>query len=105
MRNLVAALALGRSCRRSAAFVVVYADGQFPMARKVKSTDWAHLENAVAGRLVPLRAVSYQQLLSLAQTVCASADRRVLDELGAWMADRIETAGTAPRDPAAHADS
>jgi hypothetical protein len=104
MRNLVSALALGRSHQVPAAFVVVYADGRFPMALNVRGQDWVRLATAVADRAVSLRAVSYQQLLSLALTVCAPADRRVLDELGAWMAGKIAAAAAAARDPAVDAD-
>lgn len=94
MRNLVAAYALGRADGNSSAFVVVYADGPFPMANKVKGDDWKQLVTAVTGCEVPLRAVSYQQLLALAREGATPADQRVLDDLRAWMARKVTAAAT-----------
>jgi hypothetical protein len=92
MRNLVAARALGRSLGKQAAFVVVYADGPFAMATKVKQPAWQRLEQAVAGRSVPLRAVSHQALLAIAVASASPGDRHILDELSRWMTAKIDVA-------------
>jgi hypothetical protein len=92
MRNLVAAFAMGQHLALSAAFVVVYVDGTFPMARKIASAEWATLLASVAGRAVPLRHVSYQVLLSLAQAAASATDRDVLLELDSWISAKIRKA-------------
>lgn len=92
MRNLVSALALG--CERDvpAAFVVVYADGPFHMAGKIGGDGWRDLVAAVAGRAIPLRAVSYQQLLQLARSVSLPEDVKVLGELSEWLDRKVSEA-------------
>jgi hypothetical protein len=93
MRNLVAAHALGRSLEKRAAFVIIYADGPFPMAAKIKdSDDWVRLQQTVAGRSVPMRAVSYQTLLAIAEACGSPADRKTLEALGRWMAGKMDAA-------------
>jgi hypothetical protein len=99
MRNLVAALALSQSHHLPSAFVVVYVDGPFPIASYVNGQDWRRLEAAVAAHSIPLRAISYQRLLSLAQQVSAPTDRRALEELGVWMGDKFKAAIGAPGVP------
>lgn len=80
-----------------AAFVVVYADGRFPMADKVRSAGWRSLVAAVAGRAIPLHAVSYQQLLQLAGSVALPDDVVALDKLSKWLDRKVGEAGTAAR--------
>ena len=92
MRNLVAARAWGRTLEKQSAFVVVYADGPFPMAIKVKEAAWSRLEQAVAGRSVAFRAISYQALLTVAQKNAVPIDRPMLEELGRWITARIDSA-------------
>lgn len=92
MRNLAAAAALGRAVGAPSAFVVVYADGPFPMAQKVKGPAWAALALAVAGRAVPLRAVSYQELLRLARQAASNDDAQTLDELTQWIERKLSLA-------------
>ncbi len=91
MRNLVAARALTHKCGVPAAFVVVYADGPFPMARKVRTEEWAALIRLTEGRAVLFRAVSYQHLHSVAAAASSTPDRPELDELSAWMGQKYKT--------------
>ena len=95
MRNLVAALALGEHRHVRPAFVVVYVDGPFPMAKRVAAPEWNRLEDAVRGKKVPLRAVSYQQLLEVALGAAAPNDRVVMEELRFWLIKKIEKATVA----------
>jgi hypothetical protein len=92
MRNLVAALAMMKESGLPAAFVVVFADGPFPMARKVASTEWKQLTASAEGGTVPLRAVSYQQLLESARTAATPADRPIVAELNAWVERKMMVA-------------
>ena len=91
MRNLVAARALTHKCGAPAAFVVVYADGSFPMANKVRTKEWDELMRLTEGRAVPFRSVSYQHLHSVAAAASSTPDRPVLDELSAWMGQKYMT--------------
>jgi hypothetical protein len=85
MRNLVSAFAMGRERGLPSAFVVTYAEGPFPMARKVTTDDWAQLKALAQGRAVPLRTTSYRRLHALAMSSASERDQPVLDELGAWI--------------------
>lgn len=89
MRNLVAAAALGRGAGVPSAFVVVYADGPFPMAQKIKAPAWADLALAVEGGAVPLRAASYQELLRLAREAASNNDAQTLDDLTQWIERKL----------------
>lgn len=85
MRNLVAAAAMGKRDEVPAAFVIVYADGPFSMARKVRSPEWQKLTACVEGGAVPLRTISYQDLLKLALAASTLDDRSLLIDLEKWM--------------------
>ena len=98
MRNLVAARVLARHHGIPSALVVVHVDGPFPMARKVRSEEWARLEALVAGRTVPLRTVSFQDLHTLASTAASPDDRQILGDLWKWM-DRKVSEAADRRDP------
>jgi len=89
MRNLVAARALSRSLDRPSAFVLVYADGAFPIAEKLRRPDWSGFLDSIRGRAVPFRSASYQQLLALAVDEATPSDRGVLRDMGAWMEARF----------------
>lgn len=90
MRNIVAARALSVSAGKAGAFVLAYADGPFPMAGHVASSDWSRLEALVRG-VVPLRAVSYQQLLQVAARAVVAAERGIVSELDSWVNGKIAT--------------
>lgn len=89
MRNLVAALALSRQRGLSSAFVVVYADGPFPMAHRVTTDEWALLKTLTFGSAVPLRTVSYQRLLAVATATASEHERPILGELSVWMEQKL----------------
>jgi hypothetical protein len=105
MRNLLAALELGRRQGVHGVVVVVYVEGPFPMAAKVKGPEWAQLTDAVAGRAVPLRAVSYQELLGLASRAASPGDRAILEELATWISRLIDLVIAKPNALRIHARS
>ena len=90
MRNLVSALALARQKDIPTAVVVVYADGSFPMAKHVDEKDWKEFASIVTGT-VPLRTVSYQTLLAWAKAAALPADLRLVEDLEAWMLNKISS--------------
>lgn len=89
MRNLVAARALGCSLDRPSAFVLVYAEGAFPIAEKLRRRVWSDFLDLIDGRAVPFRSVSYQLLLALAAEVATPADQGVLSDMNPWLEHRI----------------
>ena len=91
MRNLVAARALSIAKGVPSAFIVVFADGPFPMARKVRVAEWNELISRTTGREVPMAAMSYQSLLALALRVASSVDRAVLTELHDWVERKVRS--------------
>lgn len=92
MRNLVAARATSEESRMPAAFVIVYADGPFPMAKKVNSEEWQRLIENTSGRAIALRVVSYQQLLKWAVTAAKPAERSIVVDLTAWIDRKLTDA-------------
>jgi hypothetical protein len=91
MRNLVAARALGCSFDLPAAFILVYAEGPFPMAKRIKSPQWDVFLETVAEKAVPFRSVSYQQLIALARSAATATDQGVLSDLADWLDQRLRT--------------
>ena len=59
------------------------------MAGKVRSEEWQRLIESTAGRAVPLRAASYQQLLACAMTAAAPDERPILRDLTAWIERKL----------------
>jgi hypothetical protein len=88
MRNLVAARALAHSRQHPHNFIIAYADGPFPMARKIGANDWNQF-NELLTESVKLRAVSFQRLISLALEASGSSDVLILQQLEAWLSERI----------------
>ncbi len=88
MRNLVASSALAKQAGVPAAFVVVYAEGPFPMATYVGGEDWALFMSKVSGS-VPIRVVSYQALLVWAKAMAVPVDVQVIEGLQAWILGKI----------------
>jgi hypothetical protein len=94
MRNLVAARALSLKARVPAAFGLVYADGPFPMAKKLKDPEWKRqLTKSVAGRAVHLEAVSYQELIRVARKVAIDEDSKTLEDLSDWVHGKFDEVG------------
>jgi hypothetical protein len=94
MRNLVAARALSRNAGVPAAFGLVYADGRFQMAKKLKDKKWKErLMDSVAGRAVHLEAVSYQELIRIAQDAAIVEDLKTLADLWEWVQRKFDDIG------------
>jgi hypothetical protein len=99
MRNLVACAALADS--RPAAVVIVYADGPFPMAAKLRSDEWQDFVRLAANRRVGLHVSSFQELVDLAVQAADQSDDQLLIALREWLNRRItQVADTRAR----HAD-
>ena len=94
MRNLVAARALSQKAGVAAAFGLIYADGPFPIAKKVKDpTRMKELTDSVVGRAVHFEAISYQELIRVARHAAISEDIKQLDELSDWIQRKFDEAG------------
>jgi hypothetical protein len=94
MRNLVAARALSLQAGVPAVFGLVYADGRFPIAKKLKDPAWKKsLTDSVAGRAVHLETVSYQELIRVAQDVAIDEDAETIEELKQWIQRKFDEAG------------
>lgn len=85
MRNLAACSAMTESSKKRGAFVVLYMDGPFPMAKKVRSPEWQKLISLTEGKTVPLITISYQEMLDIAMVAATSADTAVLKRLADWI--------------------
>jgi hypothetical protein len=66
------------------------------MAKKVRTEDWTKLQQKVAAGKVPLRAISYQELLSIAINAASFNDQQVLVELDDWICQLIAVVKTQP---------
>jgi hypothetical protein len=94
MRNLVAARALSQEAGVPAVFGLVYADGPFPIAQKLKDPAWKkQLTDSVAGRAVHFEAVSYQVLIQVAQDAAIDEDIEKLEELKTWVQRKFDEVG------------
>lgn len=85
MRNLVASAALVEGTGRRATFLVLFADGPFPMAQKIKTSEWQNLRALAAGNEVLLAELSYQALIAGALGNARETDRPVLRSLAEWV--------------------
>jgi len=90
MRNTVAAYALGRAQNRWPAFVLLYADGDLPVAKGVKGREWLDFCQQSQQSAVTVRAVSYQTLLDVAAVAARDEDQRIISELKAWVNKKID---------------
>jgi hypothetical protein len=94
MRNLVVARALSLKAGVPAVFVLVYADGPFPMAKKLKDPTWRkQLTDSIAGRAVHFEALSYQELIRVAQDAAIDEDAKKLEELIDWVQRKFDEVG------------
>lgn len=91
MRNLVAAAALAEEANLKPTFVVVYADGNFPMPAKIRSAEWNDFTGKLTSR-VPLRTVSYQEILRLVAEAVDESERGVIAACAAWVERKIRGA-------------
>lgn len=93
MRNMVAAHALERQEGLPHSFIIAYADGPFPMARKIKSGHWQTFADTSTGA-VQLRTVSFQHLIELGMAVTTGSDAAVLGRLDEWVEDKVRRAAS-----------
>lgn len=90
MRNLTGCYAAARASGRAPAFVLAYADGPgLAMAARVRSTEWARLQNRLQPGAITLRAWSYQDLIRLAQA--AVPEDPAWPALARWVDEKIAT--------------
>jgi hypothetical protein len=92
MRQLVAAHELARTYTGGPlqpAFLLVYADGPFPMAQWVNSRRGAALVAHASRHAVPMATVSCQSLIAIARAGALPEDVRVLDELAEWVRHKV----------------
>jgi hypothetical protein len=89
MRNVVAAGALAQQTQRRGTAILVYADGPFPIAEQVARPEWTEFVARTSLRPVPVKAVSYQQLLECAIAGCHPADASTLGSLTEWVARKV----------------
>lgn len=94
MRNLVAARKLA-AARQRPACAIVYADGPFPMAKKVAGKEWQAFKARTAGKSVPLTEMSYQRVLDTLRASATTEDRSLLERLTAWATQRIDEVAAA----------
>ena len=94
MRNLAAARALSLKAGVPAAFGLVYADGPFPMAKKLNDKKWKdRLTDSVAGRAVHLEGISYHELIRVARDVAIGEDAKTLKDLSDWVQGKFDEVG------------
>lgn len=74
----------------------MYADGPFPMAEKIQSTEWKEIRNLTSGREVPLIDVSYQKLLTIGAAAADPVDLSVMQRLVAWVNQKVATVAALP---------
>lgn len=91
MRNMVGARAMERRDGMPHTFLVVYADGPFPMARKIQSDEWRRFLAHSTG-LVQGRTVSFQRLVALAIEAVSGPDVTTIEALAAWIDDKVRRA-------------
>lgn len=90
MRNLTICYAVARHHRLRAALVVAYADGPgLPMAARIRSREWTHLQDRLQRDAVALHSFSYQTLLTWASA--AAPDDETWPALTTWVQNKIDT--------------
>jgi len=93
MRNLVACRTMANASAKRGAFVVLYAAGPFPMARKVALPEWAEFLALTEKRDVPLTTVSYQDLVQTAIAAADPTDTDILIRLSDWIDRKVSSVG------------
>jgi restriction endonuclease-like protein len=95
MRNILAAAALGYRMGLPATFVLVYADGPFPIPKYLQGSEWAGFTRLATGE-VPIRTASFQQLLTWAGEAAAPSDRMHVEACHAWLRRKVVAVATLP---------
>lgn len=93
MRNLVSAHALSTETQLPYTFIIVYADGPFAVPLKLKSNAWKDFVLSVTG-IVPLRTISYQELLEQAKSEVSGRDLAAIERLAVWVDRKIAVAAS-----------
>jgi hypothetical protein len=101
MRNLTLVWDVAKRKGKRPAFVIAYADGDFPMARTIKSSRWQQGCERVRPDAVKFGTMPIQEVLALARN--AAQGNPAWAELSGWVACKIEHAAAraALRDPPA----
>lgn len=91
MRNLVVAHEMSRSSHLPAAFIVLYADGPFPMPRKIRAgEDWRRLLDKASTGSIPLLTSTYESLLAVASVTASANEKSIVQNLRLWVDDKIK---------------
>lgn len=78
----------------AAGFCTVYADGPFPIAKKLKDPTWRkQLTDSVVGRAIHVEAISYQELIRVARQAAVNEDIATLDALSSWVQKKCDDVG------------
>jgi hypothetical protein len=93
MRNLVACYRISTTQKKQGAFVILYADGPFHMAKMIQSSDFLRFKELTIGKAIPLVTLSYQELLSVAIAAAAPEDAEVLKRLNDWVNRKVARVG------------
>jgi hypothetical protein len=93
MRNLVAARAMMGVSNLPHSFIIVYAAGAFPVARKLDTPEWKSFVNQLTGE-VPIQTISFQSLLSVAKSAATMDDLSILDDLSGWVEQKVRRAAS-----------
>jgi len=86
MRNVLGADALARAHTKRAAFVLLHAGKGFPMASHLgQESAWASISTAATQSGLPVRVVTYMELLVHAVRAANHAESAIVEELAAWI--------------------
>ena len=91
MRNLVQCNAVSRHYNLRPAFVVVYADGLFAVAKEIRSPAWQRFLSTLRPRHLPLATLSYQELVALAKQNSAPQEMATWQALEEWVNRKIKS--------------
>ena len=91
MRNLVQCSAVARHYNLRPAFVVVYADGLFAVAKEIRLPAWQRFLSTLRPRHLPLATLSYQELVALAKQNSAPQQMATWQALDEWVNRKIKS--------------
>jgi len=87
MRNITNAYAIAQESGRQAVFCLVYADDEnLPIANMVKLGQWVKFLAHTIPESMPIRAISFQELIKLAKSV---DNDNLWEELSTWVEKKI----------------
>ena len=94
MRNAVSAQAfVQKNPAKKPAFILLYVDGDFPMATKTEEKEWQAFDLALDQQTIPSQRVTYQQILKLALKATSGhiVDSRAVKDLQSHILDKIDS--------------